>query len=266
MKFAVIVTMVLVLLATTPPTSAEGKVCAVYITGIGCPNCIVTDPVITSDFTAQNPDYLVIEYEIYHKNFDNYPTADGYFNNYIPQGVGHGVPFLILNANNVYIGRYEVLGAESVIKSMTSNDCPMPDGSSVDFGNLDITTLTGKPNIWARGRVLVSEGGGADNELLKGLLFEEDIAGLLGGLGYEEIEPVPVQLSGSQTNFEHAVQLGGWIFQWNGEGLDGNGGNGSGDNGGGNNGDAQHAVSFYSVVAILIIIIAGLFVYFKRFR
>ena len=263
MKFAVLVAMVLVLLAVMPLALAEGKVCAVYITGIGCSNCVVTDPVITSDFTAQNPDYLVIEYEIYHKNFDNYPTADGYFNNYVPQGVMHGVPFLTLNANNVYIGRYEILGAESVIKSMTSNDCPMPDGSSVGFGDLDITTLTGKPNVWARDRVLVSEGGGGDNELLKGLLFEEDIAGLLEGLGYEEIEPVPVQLSGSQVNFEHAVQLDGWIFQWNGKGLNGNG---SGDNGGDNNSGAQDAASFYSIVAILIMIIAGLFVYFKRFR
>jgi hypothetical protein len=261
MKFAAHVATVMVLLALMPLASAEDRICAVYITGIGCPNCGATDPVITSGLTAKNPDYLVIEYEIYHRNADNYPTAEGYFNTYVQAGVQHGVPFLILNTENYYIGRYEVLGAESVIEGMASNGCPMPDGSSVGFGNLDISTLSGKPNVWAMDRVLVSEGGGGGNELLKNLLFEEDIAGLLGDLGYEEVSPVPVQLSGSQAEFEHAVRLDGWVFQWNGEGL-----NGGPVNNGGNGSNAQNAASLYSIAAILVIIFIGLIVYFTRFR
>ncbi len=253
--------MMLILLGAIPLASAQVRVCAVYVTGIGCSNCAVTDPVVTSGLTAKNPDYIVIEYEIFHRNADNYMTAEDYFNNYAPSGVPHGVPFLILGDGNSYIGRSEVLGTEGVIVDMISNDCPMPDGSSVEFESLDITALSGEPNIWSKNRVLVSEGGGGDNNLLRDLIFEEDITDLLKGMGYEEVSTVPVQISGSQVNFEHAVRLDGWIFQWNGEGLDGNN---SGDNGG--NGNAQYAVSLYSVAAVLVIVVVGLFVYFARFR
>ena len=44
--------------------SENNTVCAVYITGIGCPHCAETDPVI---FTEKVNEYnlIVIEYEIY---------------------------------------------------------------------------------------------------------------------------------------------------------------------------------------------------------
>ena len=44
--------------------SDNGDICAVYITGIGCPNCAVTDPVVFSEFTANYPNLVIIEYEI----------------------------------------------------------------------------------------------------------------------------------------------------------------------------------------------------------
>jgi hypothetical protein len=257
-KPVIIILTVLALMAGLPFASAQGKLCAVYVTGIGCPNCAITDPAVTSGFAADNPDYVVIEYEIYQKNADNYPVADGYFSSYIPQGVRQGVPFLILGTENTYIGRYEVLEAESAIAGMSSNDCPMPDGSSVNFGNLDISSLEGKPNIWTSDRVLVSEGGGAESGLLRDLLFGEDIEAALEGSDYEETEPVPVKLSGSEVNFEHAVQLDGWLFQWN----DGN--NGSVPVNGGGNGETD-ASSLYLIAAVIIILI-GLVVYLALFR
>jgi hypothetical protein len=257
--------LVTAMLALMPFASAEGRVCAVYITGIGCPNCAVTDPEVTSGFTGQNPDCLVIEYEIYQKNADNYPAAEGYFSSYVAPGMPHGVPFLVLGGGSSYVGRFEVLEARSVIGNLSSSGCPMPDGSSVDFGSLDMAALPGKPNIWARERVLVPEGGGGDNGLLRELLFEDDIRGLLGSLGYEEVLPVPVRLSGSQVEFEHAVRLDGWLFQWNDEGPDGNGPGGNKPGNGGGNSE-ENAASLYSIAAVLIIMVAGLLVYFTRLR
>jgi hypothetical protein len=256
MKSATLILTALALLAGLPFVSAQETVCAVYVTGIGCPNCAVTDPAVTSDFAAANPDYVVIEYEVYQKNADNYPVADGYFSSYIPQGVRQGVPFLILNTGNTYIGRYEVLEAESVITGMTSNKCPLPDGSSVSFSELDINSLEGKPNIWTSDRVLVSEGGGTESALLKELLFG-DVDAVLNGMEYEETGPVPVQLSGSEVAFDNAVRLDGWLFQWNG-----------GDNGSVpvNGGDGETDASSLYLIAALIIIVTGLVVYLALFR
>lgn len=264
MKSALIAAPVIMLLAAVPMASAGETFCSVYVTGIGCPNCAITDPAVISEFTSENPNLLVIEYEIYQKVNENYETSQEYFSSYIPPGVRPGIPLFVLDTENAFIGRYEVLEAADIISGNDSNSCPAPDGSSADFSGLDITTLPGEPTLWSDNRVLVPEEGGGDNELLKQLLFDDDIAGTLKELGYEETDTVPVKLSGGEVSFEHAVQLDGWLFQWNGDGLNSSG-NGSG-NGNAGNGSNPQEVSLYSIAAVVLILIAGLAVYFTKLR
>jgi len=210
----------------------EDCICLVYITGIGCPNCAVTDPIVLSEWTLKYPNLVVIEYEIYKNHQENYPTADEYFKNYTPLGIRPGVPFLILNREDVFLGRFEVLETEKKIEKLCENPegeevpygagkFPLSDTSCQKFEDLDINNLPGEPNIWANGRILIPIGERkTESDFLRELLFEDDIFSILESLDYEIVAPESISLSGKKVNFDNALLIGGWRFQWNGESLD----------------------------------------------
>lgn len=123
----------------------ENYICVVYITGIGCPNCAITDPVVLSEWTEKYPNLVVIEYEIYKNREANYDTTSKYFENYATPP--YGIPFLILNKENIFVGRFDVLEAEDKIATLIENECPLPGGGSQKFEDLDPNNLPGKPSI-----------------------------------------------------------------------------------------------------------------------
>ena len=52
------------------PTSVyaqDSDICAVYFTGVGCPHCAKTDPVLLEQLVDQYPNLFIVEYEIYHQ-------------------------------------------------------------------------------------------------------------------------------------------------------------------------------------------------------
>ena len=189
-------------------------ICAVYITGIGCPNCAFTDPIILSEYTSEYPNLIVIEYEIYALRANNQNTANFYFASYLPN-IQAGVPLIIFNKEQIGLGRYYVLDSKKIIESLDSNACPLPDRTSVDFENLDLTELPGKIKIWTKDRVLISDIGG-NNELLKEALLTENLSSFLENKNFEEIEPQAIQISGGEIKFSNAVKIDNWILQWNG--------------------------------------------------
>jgi len=216
--FGVMGIVLLILILSLQSISAEDNqepICAVYITGIGCPNCAHTDPILLSEYTSEYSNLIVIEYEIYELRASNQKIANQYFENYLPN-TRAGVPLIIFNKDNVGLGRFEVLDANETIEILNSNNFPMSDGSSVDFEELGITELQGKIKIWTKNRVLIS-GNDGDNELLKNVLTAKNISSFLEDVDYEEIEPESILISDGQIEFSHAVQIGDWVLQWNGE-------------------------------------------------
>ncbi len=195
-----------------PVDAQEDMICAVYITGIGCPNCAYTDPVLLSDYTTQFDNLVVIEYEVYHNQEFNQYTANQYFDNYIT-GTRPGVPFLVFNKNQTAIGRMEVIDSKSLISSLKSNTCPLGDGSSIDFTDIDFTNIPGKVNIWVDDRVLIS-GENGNNDLIKKIITTNDISLTLDEIPHQKIKAVPVQISKSEVYFKNAVRVGEWILQW----------------------------------------------------
>ena len=193
------------------------SVSAVYITGIGCGNCAVTDPKLFIDATSANPDLVIFEYEIYRSAKENQEIKNAYFHTFIPKGRS-GVPFLVLNKDETYIGRFDVLKATEKLLEIFSNDFPLPNGAMLRFDELNIATLPGKINIWTKNRILIS-GENGDNEILKRVIVEDDLSRALQGVYFEEIDPQPVPVSRAEINFEHAVKVGDWILQWNGKPL-----------------------------------------------
>jgi len=196
--------------AQTPAENTEEKICVVYITGVGCPNCAITDPAVLTELTNKYTNLIVIEYEIYHQREDNIETANGYFNNYLPN-IRAGVPLIIFNKNQVGLGRFDVLDSENIIKNSNSNKCPLPNGSSTDFKDLDMTSLPGKPKIWTNNRILIKQEGGDNNEL-KQLLTQEPSPSLKKD--FKKIEPLPIEISEVDILFEHAVKINGGVLQW----------------------------------------------------
>ena len=193
----------------------RGPANVVYITGIGCGNCAVTDPALFINATAGNPNLLIFEYEIYRQRTENKTTKDAYFKNYLPEG-RLGVPFLIIAKGNTHMGRYRVLKAAEDILELTSNPFPKPDGSFQDFKDLNIANLPGKVKIWTKNRVLIAgqEGNNAD---LKKVLLERDLSDALRNINFTKIEPVAVEISRDKIVFEHAALMGDWRLQWNGQ-------------------------------------------------
>ena len=193
---------------------AEARICAVYFTGVGCPHCAKTDPVILGDLLKKFPDLIIIEYEIYQQS-ENAPLLYSFSSQY---NTGLGVPLIIFKENNYIIGDLPILNnIESVIESIETNDCPLIDGSSISFEKLNLTALPGKPKIWKGERILIYSEGGGNSSLLKELLIAKNVSSILEGKKYEFIEPKAVALSGRYVKFDNAIKVNGWIFEWNGE-------------------------------------------------
>ena len=52
--------MILILFSLSSFVSAQNyqedkeQICTVYITGVGCPNCAITDPILLTEYTKEN--------------------------------------------------------------------------------------------------------------------------------------------------------------------------------------------------------------------
>jgi len=127
-------------------------VCAVYFTGVGCSHCAKADPVVLETLLEQNPNLVIIEYEIYqHK--ENAPLLYEYNESH---GSGLGVPLLIFGKDDYLIGDRPIINnADEIIKRKENNLCPLVDGSAIAFEDLNIASLPGQPKILTevRGRV-----------------------------------------------------------------------------------------------------------------
>jgi len=62
--------------------SASEPVCVVYFTGVGCPHCANTGPVVLGELPAKyEGDFVVIEYEVFDKT-ENQPVARAFMDAY----------------------------------------------------------------------------------------------------------------------------------------------------------------------------------------
>jgi len=185
----------------------------VYFTGIGCPHCSKTDPVVLEQLPQKYPNLIIFEYEIYQKQ-DNAPLLYQYNQEY---NSGLGIPLIIFDKNDFLIGDLQITkNIEEKIKT-GSNKFPSLQGE-VNFNNLNLSSIPGKPTIWSKERVLIkTKNQQIENDLLKELLTKENISSTLENIEYEVIEPQKIPLSGKSLNFQNAIKIENWIFQWNGE-------------------------------------------------
>ena len=151
--------------AFVSPSLATGDqtTCIVYFSGIGCSHCAKTDPVISEQLPEQYSDLVVIKYEIYQER-ENAPLLARYNEVY---GSGLSIPLVIFGKDNYLRGDSLILNnIDNLINEKEGNPCPLIDGTSVDFNELDLSSLPGKPQIYPEslsgepgtsGEVVVSE-------------------------------------------------------------------------------------------------------------
>jgi len=212
---------------------ATDHFCTLYFTFIGCPNCAVCDPLVLDKWTKEYPNLVVIEYGWHGGDWQD-PNSQ-FFGEYAKvYKTPAAVPTLVIDKNNIKVGRIEVLKAQEDIEKKEANPCTLID-KSISFEKLDLSKLSAFPKIWANGRILIKLN---ENEWLfqwdgeeppktigrekfsqeefKELLFAKNISERLKNKIFEIVEPQKVEFSGSAfpdsgipsvREFEHAIKI-----------------------------------------------------------
>ena len=199
--------------------------CLTYFTGVGCPHCARTDPVVFEKLLPKNNNLVIIEYEIYQSQ-SNAPLLDNYCQGYsLPYCLPGklpccGIPLVIFSQGNIITGDTPILkNLETKLDEIHYNNCSLSNGASVSLENLDITHLPGYPKIWRHDRILIKQGNQGNNQILRKLLLTNNIPRTLQGIQHQSIQPKSVALSGRFVKFDHAAKIDGWLFEWNGKGV-----------------------------------------------
>ncbi len=130
-------------------TSSLAERCILYFTGIGCPHCAKTDPVVVS-LPSKYSDLTIIEYEIYQMQ-ENGKIMYDYNTKY---NTGLGIPLVIFDQNNKIIGDIPILQNIMSMIEKEQNNCLLLDGQK-SISEIDINSLPGKPKLWRDQRILM---------------------------------------------------------------------------------------------------------------
>ncbi len=179
----------LVLLLIVPVAFSSG--CVVYFTGIGCPHCAKTDPILAN--LSMGGKFVIIEYEIYH-NPENVRVFENYSKKY---GIELGIPNVLYENGNI-VGDRDII---EKIKKIRPGECPLLNGYE-NPENISLSSLPGNPKIWVKGGVIIKEKNSAGNATIKDVM------------NGEKTTPTPVALSGRYVHFSHAKRYGGWVYEY----------------------------------------------------
>ncbi|MBM4402698.1 MAG: hypothetical protein FJ044_05640 [Candidatus Cloacimonetes bacterium] len=133
------------LLFTSPSFAQTERTCLVYFTGIGCPHCAKVDPLVLEKLPEKYPGLVVVEYEIYQEK-QNAPLLFEYDKIY---NSGLGIPLVIFDKEKSLVGGTSISqNIEKILEEKKGNPCPLIDGTSVRYEDLDISSLPGSPEIY----------------------------------------------------------------------------------------------------------------------
>lgn len=197
---------------------SQNDVCAVYLTSSKCPDCLITDKIVLTNFTMNYPNLVLIEYDI-HKTSTNQEIASAFFNKYMEEGK-EGIPSLIFKNKTFALGKYEIIDSYKIIESLTENPCPLMN-KSIEFSELDLNQLEGSLRIWTKNRVLISSTNGSsiDSELAKYLFNAENIQLALENIEnhfeYNQNQSRKIKLGNDEVLFNNVIEMNGWTLLWN---------------------------------------------------
>lgn len=196
---------------------SQNDVCAVYLTSSKCPDCLITDRIVLTNFTLNYPQLVLIEYDI-HETSTNQEIASSFFNSYMEKGK-EGIPSLIFKNKTFALGKYEIMDSYEIIESLTENPCPLLN-ESIEFSELDISKIEGSLRIWNRNRVLIPPENKSyiNSEVAKYLFEAENIQQALENLDeveYNQSQFIMIKVGADETLFENSIEIDEWRLLWN---------------------------------------------------
>lgn len=185
--------------------ASSGMTVLVYLTGIGCPHCAKTDPVLIKQ-RVRRGDLLIVEYEIYQDGvnapllMDYYPLFDG----------PPGIPTIIAGTKSgqTIMGDWPILQQmEGFISRNRGNGVTLRNGT-VPFDKIRLTDLPGKPKLWFGNRVAIRTAiQSRESDTVKAFLLTGAAPrGCLPG------NDKRVDLSDDSVVFREACGFNGWIL------------------------------------------------------
>jgi hypothetical protein len=177
----------------------------IYFTGIGCPHCANTDPVLFKQ-KVRRANLMIVEYEIYQESL-NAPLLMNYY--FFFDGIP-GIPALIAGSRT----GQTIMGDEPILKRIDrfiaqnkGNGVTFRD-RVVAFDKVRLSDLSGMPKLWFRNRVAVrTRPGTQQSEAVK--LF------LLSGTVPRNCRPTEnkrIALSGDSIVLREACSFDGWTL------------------------------------------------------
>jgi cytochrome c biogenesis protein CcdA len=122
-----------------------------------------------------------------------------------------------------------------MITDAVSNEIALQDGSLVTFENINLSDLSRYPNIYAKDRVAIRKSltklTDEQNIQIKNFIYADTIEDAIKDLEGKKAKVVSVSTPGGTLKYENALEINGWLLQWNGEELSGNGGTDNGNTG-----------------------------------
>ncbi|MDD1653796.1 MAG: cytochrome c biogenesis CcdA family protein [Methanomicrobiales archaeon] len=217
----------LALVLLGPPVAAQGEagdtLVGYYFTSDGCSHCANVNPHMLGDWLETYPDMVVVEYELATRpgNYAALAEMDRKYH------TGLSVPFLFVSPADIYTGDTAILSGVPILMEILEQDPAARPAGSLNLSTLDPASLEGMPRVWRENRILIRTGPGGDSRVLERLLGDPDPTQVLGETRWTRTTPEPVSHPGVQATFQHAVQLNGWLFQWNGVDVKGDGNDGT---------------------------------------
>ena len=195
---------------------------AVYFGGIGCPHCANVTPVLLK--RVQGGEMIVMEYEIY-KNLANSQALSGYADSY---GLSLGIPQIMFDEDNKNSGDTPILNnLDEMILQAPQGEIFLADGNSVSFGELNLNDLTRYPTFYSKDRIAIRKSltnvTDEQNTQIKNFISSTTVKEAITNLNGKKSKTEKADYSGGSLKFENALEINGWLLQWNGESLDGEG-------------------------------------------
>ena len=128
-------------------------------------------------------------------------------------GILPNIPQLAFLNERILLGRREVMNAESIIQNLSYNPCPLYP-RFMNFSEISLSGLPGRPKVWANKKVIVPSGHRVNESVIKGLVETEDVVRFLEShsVEFEIVQPKPIQISKGEISFSHAVRVDSWLI------------------------------------------------------
>ena len=189
---------------------------AIYFAGIGCPHCAKVSPQLLK--RVNNGEMIVLEYEIY-KNLGNSQALSEYSDSY---GLSLGIPQVLFDKELHESGDTPILdNLDQMISDSPADTIFLADGTSVFFEELNLNDLRRYPTFYSKDRVVIRKSltklSDEQNIQIKQFISAPTVEQAIENLEGKNKKATLVENSGGSLKYENALEINGWLLQWNGE-------------------------------------------------